>query len=126
MARPPQHLIDQQRKLGRYLAALREAAGLVQADVARAVPCHRTTVAHAEAGSQLPDARFWETADRAVGADGALVASYDKFMRNKAAHVAEQQAKRRVQAEAAARRLNPSSASASHENPAAVAPDGSF
>ncbi|MGH3944647.1 MAG: helix-turn-helix domain-containing protein, partial [Pseudonocardiaceae bacterium] len=68
MARQPGHLAEQQRTLGRYLAALRESAGLYQADIARAVPCHRTTVTHAEAGSQLPDATFWEIADRVVGA----------------------------------------------------------
>lgn len=88
MARQPGHLAEQQRKLGRYLAALREAAGLCQGDIARAVPCHRTTVAHAEAGSQLPDATFWEIADRVVGADGALIAKYDQFIQAKSAHVA--------------------------------------
>ncbi|MGH3718197.1 MAG: helix-turn-helix domain-containing protein [Pseudonocardiaceae bacterium] len=77
MARQPEHITELQRALGRYLAVLREAAGLYQVDVARAVPCHRTTVTHAEAGSQLPDADFWEIADRVVGADGALIARYD-------------------------------------------------
>jgi hypothetical protein len=38
VARPPEHLAEQQRTLGRYLAALREATGLYQADIARAVP----------------------------------------------------------------------------------------
>lgn len=58
MARQPEHLAEQLRTLGRYLAALRQAAGFCQADIARAVPCHRTTVSHAEAGSQLPDVYF--------------------------------------------------------------------
>ncbi|MFL6148980.1 MAG: helix-turn-helix domain-containing protein [Pseudonocardiaceae bacterium] len=53
MARQPPELAEQQRLLGRYLAALRGAAGLYQTDIARAVPCHRTHVAHAEAGSHL-------------------------------------------------------------------------
>lgn len=83
MARQPQHLAERQRKLGRYLAALCEAAGLYQVDVARAVPCHRTTVTHAEAGSQLPDAHFWEIADRIVGANGTLTASYDELIQAK-------------------------------------------
>lgn len=77
MARQPEHLAEQQRTLGRHLAALRDAAGLYQADIARAVPCHRTTVTHAEAGSQLPASDFWETADRLVGANGALITRYD-------------------------------------------------
>ncbi len=105
MARQPEHLVDQQRRLGRYLAALREAAGLCQPDIARAVPCHRTTVTHAEAGSQLPASDFWETADRLVGANGALIARYDELIQAKAAHLAEQQAKRRARAQATAQEL---------------------
>ncbi|HET9255286.1 MAG TPA: helix-turn-helix transcriptional regulator, partial [Pseudonocardiaceae bacterium] len=105
MARQPEHLAEQQRTLGRYLAALREAAGLHQADIARVVPCHRTTVAHAEAGSQLPDAIFWETADRVVGADGDLIASYDQFIQAKSAHLIQQQAMRRARAQATAQQL---------------------
>lgn len=105
MARPPQYLVEQQRTLGRHLAALREAAGLYQSDIARAVPCHRTTVTHAEAGSQLPDSYFWEVADRVIGANGALISTYDDLIQAKAAHVAEQQSKRRLQAQAAARQL---------------------
>jgi len=107
MARQPQHLAERQQKLGRYLAALRKAAGLYQVDVARAVPCHRTTVTHAEAGSQLPDAYFWEITDRIVGANGTLAASYDELIQAKAAHLAEQQAKRRARAQATAQQLAP-------------------
>ena len=96
---------EEQQKLGRYLAALREAAGLYQTDIARAVPCHRTTVAHAEAGSQLPDAIFWEVADRVVGARGSLIARYDQFIQAKSAHLAQQQANRRARAQATVQRL---------------------
>jgi Helix-turn-helix domain len=85
--------------------ALREAAGLYQADIARAVPCHRTTVTHAEAGSQLPASDFWEIADRVVGADGALIARYHELIHAKAAHLAEQQAQRRARAHATAQQL---------------------
>lgn len=42
MARQPPELTEQQRTLGRHLAALREAAGLYQTDVARAVRCPAT------------------------------------------------------------------------------------
>src|SRR5262249_3354177 len=105
MARQPEHLAEQQRTLGRYLAALREAAGLHQTDIARTVPCHRTTVAHAEAGSQLPDAIFWEVADRVVGADGALIERYDQFIQTKLAHHAQQQAERRARAQATVQQL---------------------
>ena len=105
MARQPGHLAEAQQRLGRYLAALREAAGLYQTDIARAVPCHRTTVAHAEAGSQLPDAVFWEVADRVVGAQGVLIARYDQFIDAKSAHRAQQQAHRRAQAQVTAQQL---------------------
>jgi tetratricopeptide (TPR) repeat protein len=105
MARQPEHLAEQRRTLGRYLAALREAAGLHQTDIARAVPCHRTTVAHAEAGSQLPDAIFWEVADRVVDAKGALITRYDQFIEAKSAHLAQQQAERRARAHATVQQL---------------------
>jgi DNA-binding XRE family transcriptional regulator len=98
MARRPPELAEQQRALGRHLAALREAAGLYQTDIARAVPCHRTTVTHAEAGSQLPDADFWETADSVVGANGALIAQYDALIQARETHKADQRAARRARA----------------------------
>ncbi len=100
MARQPPELAEQQRLLGRHLAALREAAGLYQADIARAVPCHRTNVTHAEAGSQLPDAHFWETADRVVGANGALIGRYDALIQAKQERAAKLQAQRRAKAQA--------------------------
>lgn len=55
MVRQPEYLVEQQQSLGRFLATLREAASLYQTAIARAVPCHRTTVAHAEAGSAGED-----------------------------------------------------------------------
>ncbi len=98
MARQPPELAEQQRLLGRHLATLREAAGLYQTDVARAVPCHRTTVTHAEAGSQLPDAGFWETADKVVGANGTLIAAYGALIQARETHRADQRAARRARA----------------------------
>lgn len=106
MARQPPEHAEQQRLLGQYLAALRKAADLYQTDIAREVPCHRTNVAHAEAGSQLPDTHFWETADRVVKANGALIARYDAFIRAKLAHAARLQAQRRAAADAAVRQLH--------------------
>ena len=100
MARQPPELVEQQRALGRHLAALREAAGLYQTDIAHAVPCHRTTVTHAEAGSQLPDSDFWETADRVVEANGALLARYDALIQAREAHKTDQVAARRARARA--------------------------
>lgn len=105
MARQPEFLTEQQRALGRYLRALREAASLYQADIARAVPCDRTTVTHAEAGSQLPASDFWEKADRLVGAKGALIGKYDELISARTAYLDEQQAKRRTQAQATVEQL---------------------
>lgn len=105
MARQPPELAEQQRLLGQYVAALRKAAGLYQTDIARAVPCHRTNVAHAEAGSQLPDAHFWETADRVVGAAGALIARYDALIQARQAHAAHLQVQRRAKAQATVQQL---------------------
>jgi transcriptional regulator with XRE-family HTH domain len=112
MARQPPALAEQQRLLGQYLAALRRAAGLYQTDIARAVPCHRTNVAHAEAGSQLPDAHFWEIADRVVGANGALVARYDALIQARQAHAASLQVQRRAKAQATVQQLSAASPSA--------------
>jgi hypothetical protein len=98
MARQPRELAELQRALGRHLATLREAAGLYQTDIARAVPCYRTTVTHAEAGSQLPDADFWETADRVVGANGALISRYDAFIQVREAHKTDKRVARRARA----------------------------
>jgi len=125
MARQPGHLAEAQQRLGRYLAALREAAGLYQTDIARAVPCHRTTVAHAEAGSQLPDAVFWEVADRVVGAQGGLIACYDQFIDAKSAHRAQQQAHRRAQAQVTAQQLKADS-SVGPDRAAPVFPAGDY
>jgi hypothetical protein len=108
MARQSPELVEQQRALGRHLATLREAAGLYQTDIARAVPCHRTTVTHAEAGSQLPDAGFWETADRVVGGHGALIAKYDALIQAREAHKADQRAVRRARANTELVKLAPS------------------
>lgn len=105
MARQPEFLTEQQRALGRYLRVLREAASLYQADIARAVPCDRTTVTHAEAGSQLPASDFWEKADQLVGAKGALIAKYDELISARTAYLDEQQAKRRTRAQATLEQL---------------------
>lgn len=126
MARQPAHLAEQQRILGRSLAALREAAGLYQADIARAVPCHRTSVSHAEAGSQLPGSTFWEIADRVIGANGVLIASYDKLIKAKLAHHDQQQANRRARAQATVRQLTDPQSRPEQVSPRSRAQDSSL
>ncbi|MEV0297161.1 helix-turn-helix transcriptional regulator [Nocardia sp. NPDC050710] len=72
-------LSDDRRALGAVLARLRIAAGLTQEAVARRCAVHRTYITHTEAGRELPARRFWEVADEAVLAEGALVAAYDAY-----------------------------------------------
>ncbi|WP_067475445.1 helix-turn-helix domain-containing protein [Nocardia amamiensis] len=70
---------DDRRALGAVLARLRTSAGLTQEAVAHRCVVSRTYISHAEAGRQLPGRKFWEVADEAVRADGALVAAYDAY-----------------------------------------------
>lgn len=67
------------RGVGESLAAYRDAASLSQGAVARATNYDRTSICHIEAGRQFPLERaFWEAADLAVGAHGAVLAQYDR------------------------------------------------
>ena len=82
------------RALGRQLAELRTAAGLTQHDLAAQVHYSRTTLANVETGRQQAARDFWEQSDRAVGADGALLATYDSVAR-----LIEQQRRQRSELE---------------------------
>ncbi|HEX7658863.1 MAG TPA: helix-turn-helix transcriptional regulator [Pseudonocardiaceae bacterium] len=73
------------RELGAALAAYLDASALTQGDLARETNYHRTSISHIQAGRQFPDRDFWEKADRALGAAGALVAHYDKVCDEEAA-----------------------------------------
>jgi transcriptional regulator with XRE-family HTH domain len=67
-------IIDNARhELGAELAAYRRAAGLSQAELASFVSYSRSTVANVETGRQHVPADFWEKADLACHAAGALV-----------------------------------------------------
>jgi len=63
---------DARRQLGADLAAHRRAAGLSQAELASFVSYSRSTVANVETGRQHVPADFWERADLACHAGGAL------------------------------------------------------
>jgi hypothetical protein len=66
------------RAVGECLAAYRDAASVTQGALARATSYDRTSICHVEAGRQFPpDRAFWETADAAVDAGGAVLAQYD-------------------------------------------------
>ncbi|HEU0088119.1 MAG TPA: helix-turn-helix transcriptional regulator [Pseudonocardiaceae bacterium] len=78
MIRDPPELVALMRALGQHLAALREAAEIVQQQIAHRTGYSRSSVAKAEAGRQLLTRDFWKTADELLQADGVLLASYEQ------------------------------------------------
>jgi DNA-binding transcriptional regulator YhcF (GntR family) len=67
------------RSLSAAFAARRRAAGLTQREVAELIGMSVTTVAHAETGRMWQSRDFWERADKAVNADGELLALHDAY-----------------------------------------------
>jgi transcriptional regulator with XRE-family HTH domain len=63
----------------RQLVALREKAGLTQEQLGRRIRFSRSVVGNAEGGHRRASAEFWQRADEALGADGALVARYEEM-----------------------------------------------
>jgi transcriptional regulator with XRE-family HTH domain len=84
----PPELVALRRALGQQLAALREAAGIVQQQIGHKTGYSRSSVAKAEAGSQLLTREFWKTADGLLQADGGLLASYEQVRAAKQEHEA--------------------------------------
>jgi transcriptional regulator with XRE-family HTH domain len=82
----PPELVAMRLALGQQLAALRQAAGLVQPQVARRTGYSRSAVTHAEAGRYLPRRQFWQAADELLKADGELLAGYDQVQAAKQEH----------------------------------------
>lgn len=78
MVRKTEEVTSLYRAVGECLAAYRDAASVTQGALARATSYDRTSICHVEAGRQFPpDRAFWETADAAVDAGGAVLAQYD-------------------------------------------------
>lgn len=86
MAREAEAVAEQRRVLGERLATFRQAADLTQGQLAQAVICDRTTVAHVEKGRSRADERFWRVADETCHADGALLTAFHEFEAVKAEH----------------------------------------
>src|SRR5205807_375651 len=78
MGGQPEGIPEPRRALGLVLAKFREGSNLNQTDLGRLTHYSRTTISHIEAGRQFPEREFWEIADSAYGAHGALVAQYDE------------------------------------------------
>jgi transcriptional regulator with XRE-family HTH domain len=66
--------------LGAELASLRKAARVTQQHLAHQSGYSRSSVTHAEAGRQLLDQDFWQTADRLVKANGRLLDRYHEVV----------------------------------------------
>jgi len=84
----PPELVAMRFALGQQLAALREAAEIVQQQIGHKTGYSRSSVAHAESGRQLLTREFWKTADGLLQADGALLASYEQVRAAKEEHEA--------------------------------------
>jgi DNA-binding transcriptional regulator YhcF (GntR family) len=72
-------LADAERALSASLAARRRALGLTQPQLAAAIDMSLTTVGHAETGRLWQSRHFWEQADKALDADGALLRLHDAY-----------------------------------------------
>ena len=72
-------LAEATRALSAGLAAARHAAGLTQVELAALAGVSVTTVGHAETGRTWQSRRFWERADTALCAAGALLRLHDAY-----------------------------------------------
>jgi hypothetical protein len=79
-------LADATRALSAGLAAARRAAGLTQVELAALAGVSVTTVGHAETGRTWQSRRFWERADTALCAAGALLRLHDAYRAAGSAH----------------------------------------
>jgi Helix-turn-helix domain len=93
MAREPESIVERRRVLGAQLATFRQAAELTQGQLGRVIHCDRTTVVHTEKGRSRGDKQFWEAADKAVHADGALLAGFYEIEVAKQEHDQQRQSK---------------------------------
>jgi DNA-binding transcriptional regulator YhcF (GntR family) len=72
-------LADAARALSESLGAHRRLAGLTQSQLAEMIAVSVTSVGHAETGRLWQSRRFWNLVDKAVGADGDLLALHDAY-----------------------------------------------
>jgi transcriptional regulator with XRE-family HTH domain len=67
------------RNLGRLLASWRKTAGFTQDVLARHIGYSRSTIGNVETGGQAIARPFWEHADRALAAGGAILTAFEEF-----------------------------------------------
>jgi len=66
------------KDIGHRLAERRSAVKLTQVDLAGRISYSRSTVASVETGRHCAPRKFWQLADREVGASGELLAAFDQ------------------------------------------------
>lgn len=74
----PDQVADARKDLGRHLAKWRTSAGLRQVDLANLIRYSRSQIANVEVGRTSTTRRFWQNADTALVAYGALLAVFDQ------------------------------------------------
>jgi DNA-binding transcriptional regulator YhcF (GntR family) len=74
-----QNLARARRELSAALAARRRAAGHTQHELAALTGFSVTSIGHAETGRLWQSCRFWEQADIALHAGGALLSLHDNY-----------------------------------------------
>jgi transcriptional regulator with XRE-family HTH domain len=90
-------------RLGQTLAAWRGAADLNQTELGRRIGYDRTTVAHAERGTQIPAEEFWQACEEQLGAEGALVELHTAWLAAKRERRRAAKARLRAQRQATVR-----------------------
>ncbi|MGH3912322.1 MAG: helix-turn-helix domain-containing protein [Pseudonocardiaceae bacterium] len=103
MSPEPPELVAMRLALGQQLAALREAAGIVQQQIGHKTGYSRSSIAKAEAGRQLLTREFWTTADGLLKAGGELLAGYEEVLAAKQEHEARSREAELARAYAAAK-----------------------
>jgi DNA-binding XRE family transcriptional regulator len=74
-----QTLASAARALSASLASRRRAAGMTQPQLAALTGMSVTSIGHAETGRLWQSRRFWELADKGVGAGGEVLALHDAY-----------------------------------------------
>jgi transcriptional regulator with XRE-family HTH domain len=84
--RKNEHVAALRVALGKCLAGHRERNGLTQAELAGRLYYDRTSISKIETGQQSGPKAFWCAAEKALNADGELVAMFDALAKAKAGH----------------------------------------
>jgi transcriptional regulator with XRE-family HTH domain len=128
MVQEPAELVAMRLALGQQLAALRQAGGLIQPQIARRTGYSRSAVTHAEAGRYLPKRQFWQAADELLKANGELLAGYDQVQAAKQEHQVRSReaalAKAYAEAQAQAQQARAAISSSALENSGMGLPTG--